>query len=933
MSLEDAIADVLNNRSILRTGAAVFTLQVPGVSLRVVRFAGRESISELFEFRIEVAGDELDPEALVGQPALLQLEGVESPRQIHGQVCEAGYIGQSSTFQLYELVIAPRGHELRHRAGARIFQDSTTEQIITEVLTRAGLDADWFRFALAEQYAPRNYCVQYRETDLAFISRLMEEDGIFYFFEHFEDRHVWVMADNVAAHEPIAGTPAVWFKPRIGSEVQDREHVHSFRVDWRTRSGKVTLRDKNLHHPWQKMEVEATARSGAGLEVYEFPGDYQHPGRGGPELGDERAKIRLEALQATRRLGLGASDCVRLLPGRVLELIGHPRIELDGEYRLLRVDHVGEQPQALAQEAAGETSYSNTFECTELKVPYRAPNRTPRPMMRGLQTAVVVGPEGEEVHVDEHGRVRVQFHWDREGAFNETSTCWVRVAQLWAGNTWGAMFIPRVGHEVLVDFLEGDPDRPIVVGRIYHGGNTPPYPLPEQKTRSTIKSESSPGGGGFNELRFEDKKHAEEIFLHAQKDWNTVILHNLSESVGVNRSSSIGVNESVSVGKNRSVVVGESNSTVVGTTHSVTIVQPPPPTGPPPPPPIPPTGTTMSDKSYALTTGLATISVNGANVTIDATGTVTIHSVGALSIKSDAHLSLAGNSVSISGTTEVKVNGNILKLGGASSSELTSSGPTTVSGTPLQLNGPGLFAGRVTELAPAAITTGVALVVIGGASFPLPVVKLPDGTLQVGKNITVRPNTGRYPDFQNKVMRDLGVMSSTPAGAQRLANIENNPGGHNVNIREYTAAEEAQYGANNSLAYRQSPNGLMGKDADGNPVPGSGSSTDLAYNPNIVLGPPGTPAPPDATLFHEMGHADHNANGVNRVGDPMGGGWDNGEEWQTIQGGVNQPGGTVAPGTPVSPSENDYLGQRNFPYRRTDHGSGYSNPDGTPITP
>lgn len=581
------------------------------------------------------------------------------PRLVHGLVCEAEYVGHTRSLHLYELTIAPWLHRLLHRVGVRLFQDKTTEQIITEVLKKAGLASDWFRFSLVEKYAPRNYCVQYRETDFAFISRLMEEDGIFYFFEHEEDKHVVVMADHARAHTPLVGNPALWFNPPLGSFVQDREHVNSFRFGGRVRPTKVSLRDKNLHKPDVNMEV--SEGRGDHLEIYDFPGEYQDPGRGGPHQGQSMAKTRLEALQATRRSGTGESDCPRLTAGKVFGLIGHSREELNGQYRLIQVTHMGAQPQVLDQDAVGASSYSNSFMCTEVKVPYRPPRLTPRPSVRGLQTATVVGPEGEEVHVDEHGRVRVQFHWDREGGHDEKSACWVRVAQLWAGNGWGAMFIPRVGHEVLIDFLEGDPDKPVLVGRLYHGGNSPPYPLPAEKTKSTIKTDSSIGGGGFNELRFEDRKGQEEVFLHAQKDWNTVILNNLTEKVSANRTSSIGSNETISVGASRSLSVGQNNSTLVGATHTVTIVPPPPP----PPgfvgpvsPPVTPTGTTMYNKFFKLTTGLATITVNGAdvsieasgNVKIDAKGKLDIRSVDAMTVKSDAHLQLTGKTVTMKAT-------------------------------------------------------------------------------------------------------------------------------------------------------------------------------------------------------------------------------------------------------------------------------------------
>ena len=626
----------------LLSGGPIFSLKVGGTPLKVVRFSGQELISGLFEFRAEVATTEVDPEAWIDQPAVLQIEGSELPRVIHGIVCEAEYVGETRALQLYELRIAPWAHKLVHSVDVRLFQDKTTEQIVTEVLTKAGLSREWFRFSLVDKYAPRNYCVQYREADFAFISRLLEEDGIFSFFEHEEDKHVWVMADHAKAHPPIAGTPALWFCPPLGSLVEDREHVRSFRFGGRKRAGKVLLRDMNLHKPDPKgMEVEEAAESASDVVVYDYPGEYQDPGHGGPHQGKSMAKIRLEALQATRRLGSGESDCPRLTAGKVMTLVGHPRPELNGVYRLVQVVHMGAQPQVLDQDASGESSYSNSFVCTELKVPYRPPRVTPRPVVRGLQTATVVGPKGEDVHVDEHGRVRVQFHWDRDGQHDETSTCWVRVAQLWAGNGYGSMFIPRIGHEVLVDFLEGDPDKPIVTGRIYHGLNQPPYPLPDEKTKTTLKSESSLGGGGFNELRFEDRKGAEEVFLHAQKDWNTTILNNLTENVGASRTSTIGASETISVGASRTstitasetvtvgagrtVGVGTNDSTTVGAVYSVSIA--------PPAPavaenmsvaPAAATSITMQDKLYSVTTGQATITLAGPSIYIEAEGEIVI---------------------------------------------------------------------------------------------------------------------------------------------------------------------------------------------------------------------------------------------------------------------------------------------------------------------
>ena len=388
----------------------------------------------------------------------------------------------------------------------------------------------------------------------------MEEDGLFYFFDHGEGKARLVIADHPRAHPPIAGEPIVWFNP--GGELRGQEHVTELRLAEGVRPGKVALRDFNFHAPEQKMDVDAEAGAGADLEIYDYPGEYQQPEHGAPHLGRAMAKIRLEALQATRRRGGGASDCVRLAAGRVVQVSGHPRPELAGAVMLTQVVHQGTQPQVLEEDAAGEFSYSNQFAFIPHEVPFRAPRLTPRPVVRGVQSATVVGAGTEEVHVDEQGRVLVQFHWDREGKRDEHSSCWVRVSQAWAGAGWGAMFIPRVGHEVLVDFIEGDPDRPIITGRVYHANNQIPYPLPDEKTKSTIKSETSPGGGGFNELRFEDRKGAEEVFLHAQRDLNEVVLRNNSRSVTADQSFSVGGNQSFTITKNRSVTVTEGDESL-----------------------------------------------------------------------------------------------------------------------------------------------------------------------------------------------------------------------------------------------------------------------------------------------------------------------------------------------------------------------------------
>src|SRR3989441_2894407 len=253
-----------------------------------------------------------------------------------------------------------------------------------------------------------------------------------------------------------------------------------------------------------------------------------------------------------RRQGTGETNCARLTPGHTFEIGGHPRKDYNGKYLIVGAQHHGSQPQALGREGAGSaSSYSSSFTCIPADVPYRPPRITPRPMAQGAQTAVVVGPSGEEIHTDEHGRIKVQFHWDREGKKDENSSCWIRVAQPWAGPKWGSLFIPRIGWEVVVEFMDGDPDQPLVTGSVYHADNPPPYSLPGDKTKSTIMSNSSKGGGGSNELRFEDAKGSEEIYLHGQKDWNVVIENDESDTIGGNPTVPVGKGDAVSLDRER----------------------------------------------------------------------------------------------------------------------------------------------------------------------------------------------------------------------------------------------------------------------------------------------------------------------------------------------------------------------------------------------
>ena len=530
----------------------LFEVQGIGQKFAVVRVAGSEGMSELFAFTLTLTSEDgaIVFDDVVGRDALLTIGVGEERRFVHGIVRRFEQMDEGRNVTAYELQLVPRAWRLLHRHDSRIFQELTYPKIIETVLQAAGITSKQFRMNLAGNYRTREYCVQYREPDWNFIERLAEEEGIYYFFEHRDDDHVLVFADAPWLQQPIAGSSQILFRPSLGG-LTSGEHVTRLRHVEEVRPGKVALRDWNFKKPELQLDGAASSDKDTDLEIYDYPGDYDAMGDAGP-----LARVRLEQQQVVRRMVRGESGCARFIPGGIFGLEEHTRDAFNRKYLITHIDHEGAQSQ-MGEAAAGSTStYHNKFVCIPDDIPFRAPSRTPRPTIKGIQTAIVVGPAGEEVYTDEHGRVKVQFHWDRQGKRDARSSCWIRVSQIWAGAAWGTMYIPRIGHEVVVDFLEGDPDRPLIVGRVYHGANVPPYPLPANKTTSTMKSNSSPGGEGSNEFRFEDKKGQEEIYLHGQKNWTIRILNN--------KDQNIGHDENLHVQNDREVLIGQDQTSTIG---------------------------------------------------------------------------------------------------------------------------------------------------------------------------------------------------------------------------------------------------------------------------------------------------------------------------------------------------------------------------------
>jgi type VI secretion system secreted protein VgrG len=390
----------------------------------------------------------------------------------------------------------------------------------------------------------------------------MEQEGIYYYFRHEDGKHTLVLSDSVGSHDPLFGYEQIPYFPPDEHFRRERDHIYDWSISQEVQPGIYTLNDFDFKRPKANLEAKSSMprnHARAGMEIYDYPGEYTYT-----EEGEAYARARLEEFQAEFEQGHGQASARGLAVGNLFSLTDYPRQDQNREYLVIAADsNVVLDTYGSTARAEGEELYTCGFMAVDSKQPYRPARITPKPLVQGPQTAVVVGPSGDEIYTDQYGRVKVRFHWDREpGKADEERSCWIRVAQVWAGSRWGSIHIPRVGQEVVIEFLEGDPDRPIIMGQVYNNDNMPPYDLPVQRTQSGIKSRSSKQGNPstFNELRFEDKKGEEEIFLHAQKDQNSVVNNNMSTSVGVDQSLTVANNRTKTV-KNDEVTSVEGHRT------------------------------------------------------------------------------------------------------------------------------------------------------------------------------------------------------------------------------------------------------------------------------------------------------------------------------------------------------------------------------------
>ena len=650
--------------------------------LALTRFEAYEGLSELFEFRVDVLSHDpaVDFNKLLGRSCSVTAVTHQDPkRYFDGILVEAQSVGTVNDLYAYRLILRPSLWLLSRTTNCRIWHDKSALDIIEEVLQQRGVH---MRRATTRTTRQREYCVQYRETDLDFLSRLMEEEGIYYFFEHAEDLHTMVLADSPSSHKAIPGHEKLRF-----SSASVAGHVHEEALlDWiaerRLRSGKFELRDYNFKTPGNKLVGPASAPGQyekGNLEVYDYPGRYDQESE-----GKTYAEIRRDAEQAVDQRRYASGEAPSLFPGGLVTVHEHPTASENQRYLVVRATHQFSTQMYRSGSMSldmGER-YSGSFEFLPATQTFRAPLVTPKPRVYGPQTARVVqrpNGSGEEIDVDDHGRIRVRFHWDRD----DKRSCWVRVAQMWAGNKWGGQFIPRVDMEVVVEFLEGDPDRPLVVGCVYNADNKYPWTLPDNKTQSGIKSDSSKGHNGYNQLRFEDKKGSEQIEVHAEKDLDSTILHAETRKIGErfvegpgsparkttivlgddvfaiqagNRDGTISLNDTLTVGVNQSISVGASQTTSIGASQSTTIGA---------------SETTMIGLSSSLSVGASltetvgmskTVSVGasdsvtaGVAIMITAGVSITLVAGGSAITLSPAGITLAGAAINLVGATNIPV--------------------------------------------------------------------------------------------------------------------------------------------------------------------------------------------------------------------------------------------------------------------------------------
>lgn len=537
-----------------------------GSNLVIQHMTGTEELGRLYAYQFELlcTDHDLDYDKIVGQRITAELDIPDGVRFFDGFVTDIRLLSIDDIGSRYEVTVRPWLWFLTRTSDCRIFQETTVPDIVQEVFGENGMPDVELR--LEGEYRTWEYCVQYRETDFNFVCRLLEQEGIYFYFTHEKGKHTLVLIDDISMHEEFPGHSDTFFYGYGSAAPEDlQDYLEHLSVSKSIQPGKFAVTDFDFKKPrvglLTKSEKERSHAYELGdPEIFDYPGEYKEYGD-----GEQYIERRMQETQSQHERIHGGGPNRGLVPGYKVKLDNHPHPSQNREYLVVSATYSFSNG-SFVSDAQGENQYHCNVELISAEEVFRSARITPKPIVQGCQTAMIVGPAGEEIYCDEYGRVKVQFHWDRYGEENENSSCWMRVSQAWAGKEWGSMHIPRIGQEVVVSFLEGDPDQPLITGRVFNDDSMPNWALPGSKTQSGIVSRSTPGGGpsNFNALRMEDAKGSEELYIQAEKDENILVKNNKGETVGNN--------ETISIGNDRTENVGHDETRTVGNDETVSIM-------------------------------------------------------------------------------------------------------------------------------------------------------------------------------------------------------------------------------------------------------------------------------------------------------------------------------------------------------------------------
>lgn len=530
-----------------------FTVSGCKQALEVYQFSGTEQIGANYQFDIDIvcSAENLDLIALQHQNASLSIAHASQPRFIHGIVLHAVHLKTDDRQNHYRFTIAPQAALLGYRTNQRIFQNKTATEIIQDLWVKAGFNPSSLKIQIKQAFPALNYTVQYQETDLHFLARLCEIHGLFYYFEHSASQHTLVITDT---NEYCSKLEAAKYQPGSGNN-SDESTLET--LDWQRQvtPAQSSVQEYDFTNP--SFNLSAVKESSL-QEWYEYA-----TGHNSQQSALNQASLKLQQQQHQKEQLIGTGNIRHAYPGAFLPISNHPMAQVNTEWLVLNIRHSGKQPQVLKELANGQSDYRVDITMHPKSQPISLPQYHVKPQPSGFQTAVVTGPEGSEIHTDEQGRIKVQFHWDKAAKGDDTTSCWLRVAQGWAGASYGHFFLPRAGQEVVIGFAEHDIDRPYVIGTVHHITNASPISHPANQTQSGIRTLSSPGGQGFNELRFEDKKGKEQIVLHAQRNWYRKVKATSRTHIGQHEHLWIGGEEKRQIKKNEHLTIQNNRLTEI----------------------------------------------------------------------------------------------------------------------------------------------------------------------------------------------------------------------------------------------------------------------------------------------------------------------------------------------------------------------------------